>query len=274
MNPVYTNPPVDTNIRILVVDDEPQIRNTLVRALNLVGFHTEEADSGEEAIALLEMDPFDVLILDLLLPGMSGEEVMRRACHLQSDLMIIVLTGKASLESAIMAIKSQAFDYLLKPATMRDVIETVSSAVQRRREQQKDFARAVGEVLDKFQTSDSMPAAKMPILPSTRSILVTPPLKLQRTQRNVALLDKPDHKIDLTKGETEILACLMTHSDHPLSCRHIVREAWHYDIEKEEAESIIRPHISRLRQKIEDDPKNPQLIRTVRKRGYLFSSST
>ncbi len=102
-----TQPPKTQNgesPRVLVVDDEPTIRKPLVRALELTGYQAVGAASGKEALALLEQVSYDVMLLDMKMPEMDGMQVMDRARQLQPDLLIFILTGHATLESAIAAV--------------------------------------------------------------------------------------------------------------------------------------------------------------------------
>ena len=114
-----------TNVKLLVVDDEPHIRAPLVRALSLIGYDVGEAASGREALALLEQSTYDLMILDILMPDLNGIEVMQRAHRKWPELLIIVLTGNASLESAIVALRSEVFVHSHDLAGHGDPIETI-----------------------------------------------------------------------------------------------------------------------------------------------------
>jgi DNA-binding response OmpR family regulator len=89
----------------------------------------------------------------------------------------------------------------------------------------------------------------------------------------VIIGNEPERSIDLSKGETAVLMSMMQNADQTLSCEQLVWMAWGYKADRIEAKSVIRPYIFRLRNKLEDNPKNPRLIRTVRKRGYKFVST-
>lgn len=121
--------------RLLIVDDEPRIRAMLERALNLMGYQAEATGSGSEALTLLAGMPFDLMVLDLHLPGMDGLEVMRRARQRHPDLQIIILTGHPTLESANAAVNLHAADYLIKPASVREIAGAIQQALQRRAKQ-------------------------------------------------------------------------------------------------------------------------------------------
>ena len=258
--------------KILVVDDEQPIRESIARALNLLGYQAQEASSGREALNMLETK-FDVLVLDMRMPEMDGVEVMRRARQTCPDLLILVLTGHATLESAIAAVKSSATDYLLKPASVRDIAATISTALQARAEQlrQKRVLHMVGEMMETLRQAETPPSASLPAETSAARFLRAGALTLDRQKRLTVVSGEPPRTAELTEGEALILAPLMEHPDRVFSCRQLARAAWDYDLDEQEAQSLVRPHIFRLRHKIETDPENPHLIRTVRGRGYLLA---
>lgn len=259
--------------RLLIVDDETGIRSTLVRALSLLGYAVEGADCGQEALALLERTTFDLMVLDMQMPGMDGVEVMRRARGLQPELLIIVLTGHASIENAIAAVKLEAVDYLRKPAGIREIADTVAQVLERqaKQRQQRRLENVIVQALEAlYQTEtpsySSPPPAEIP----ERRVHVCP-LTLDCLKQEITVEGTPPQTVALTEGETVILSSLMTRPNQVLSCRELVRLARGQDIEETEAQSIVRPHISRLRRKIEAIIKTPRLICNVRKRGYYFA---
>ena len=140
-----------TAARLLIVDDETHIRASLTKSLSLVGYSVEEASSGEEALALLERQSFDLMLLDMVMPGIRGMETLRQARQLQPDLSIIILTGNATLETAIAALRSEVTDYLLKPAGIHEIIDAVTRALQKQAAQaQKAYlADVLRQVMDK-----------------------------------------------------------------------------------------------------------------------------
>ncbi len=275
MNMTFSDLKRDTGGRLLIVDDEPLVRSMLVQAFSLLGYYTEEASVGEEVLALLKTRVYDVMILDLGLPDLNGVEVMRKACRIQPDLLTIVLTGNATLESAVAAIKLDAIDYLYKPVRINDVVMAVINALQKREEFREQFAQLVSEALDELHNpnvlSNSLPPDSD--TPSTHPVIIVPPLQVDRANHLVRLTDDPDHTVDLTRGETAVLGSLMLYHDRPLSCQQLTRISWGYELGKEDAGSLIRPYIFRLRHKLETTPKHPHLILTIRRRGYQFASS-
>jgi DNA-binding response OmpR family regulator len=263
-----TTPPMP-DARLLVVDDELNVRSALARALSLGGYRADQAGSGLQALRLLEQTPYDLMLLDIRMPEIDGIEVMQRARQLRPEILIIVLTGHASLESAIAALKSQAHDYLLKPVSVHDVVAAVTSALQKRAQmlRRQHLLDIMDQTLEALRDSD-LPEQPRPRLERfVRAGLVT-----LDTERRIAVIGGASPvTIELTESETSILACLMERPQEVIANREIARLALGYDVTEVEAQNIIRPHIFRLRAKLEVDPKDPQLVCTVRGRGYTFA---
>jgi DNA-binding response OmpR family regulator len=261
--------------RILVVEDEPSTRYLTREALSSVGYQVDDAASGEEAIEKLRSSSYDVMLLDLRMPGMDGTEVLRRVQESYPDLSVIVLTAYATVDSAILAVKAGAADYLRKPSSLRDIESAVSRALQRKREQlrRQHLIGVIAGALEALQSED----ARTPVASDRDSerFLQHGAITLDRQRRLVAVAmtgDAGGHGAELTEAETALLACLMQSPDTPLPCRELARDALGYNVEDLEAEDIVRPHISRLRRKLDPDRSHPSLIRTVRGKGYLLSS--
>ncbi len=262
--------------RLLIVDDEPHIRAPLARGLGLLGFRVKEAGSGREALMHLKRAACDVMVLDMLMPGMDGVEVMQRARQMHPDLAIVVLTGHPAIESAIAAVKTEAADYLLKPASVHDIAEAVTRALQKRQEQKQgqeqlqELVQGLNQALNTMRQT----AVPLPLAPASREpVLHVTPLTLDRRQRVVIVEENgnPPRSIQLTVGEVAVLAVLMTYPDQVVPYRELVRLAWDYPMGEHEAQAMIRPYIFRLRQKLEANPKRPCLVRNVRGSGYMLA---
>jgi DNA-binding response OmpR family regulator len=271
----------DSAARLLVVDDEPQIRSALVRGLGLMGYVVEEAGSGHEALALLKRAPCDAMVLDMFMPGMDGVEVMRRARRMYPDLAIIVLTGRPALESAIAAVKSEVADYLLKPASVHEIADAVTRALQKRQErmqnqqQLQELVQGLNQAMNTMREAVAQAPDLPPVAPTSREpVLHVPPLTLDRRQRLAVIDGDPPRSVQLTVGEVAVLAVLMSYHDQVVPYRELVRLAWDYLMSEREAQAMIRPYIFRLRQKLEANPQRPCLVRNVRGSGYLLDCTS
>jgi len=266
--------------RILVVDDEPTTRRAVARALGLSGYEAEAAASGTQALELLAARPYDLMLLDLRMPGMDGVEVMARVQERYPNLLIIVFTAHATVHSAIEAVRVGAVDYLLKPSTIHDIEAAVARALERQRERlrRQHLIQIMAEALAALQAEDALQSAA-PQFAGER-FLRSGPVSFDRVKRLVVVAgsDGPDDEavpsLDavLTEYEAVLLAFLMERPDRPFSCRELAR-ALGYAVDEHEAQDIVRPHISRLRKKIEVDPSRPRWVRTLRGQGYLFSTA-
>ena len=122
-----------TKARILVVDDEDRFRQTLCRVLEKSGHTVDEAPDGMTAVRKLEGGGFDVVVLDLKMPGMSGEDTFRMIRQRNIDVEVICLTGHVSVPDATKLLQRGAFDYLLKPASVPEILECVNRAAESKR---------------------------------------------------------------------------------------------------------------------------------------------
>jgi DNA-binding response OmpR family regulator len=254
---------------ILVVDDERAMRESLQEILEQEGFQVSQADSGEMALQLLKQMPIDLMLLDLKMKNLDGLQVTEAAKQFTPDTVIVMLTAHGTLESAIAAMRRGAFDYLLKPATVGDIIASVQRGLSHRAQmlRQRDLVSLMQRAIVELQ-----PPPGADVLPSG----MERHLKLRGInldlQRHIAVAN--DHLLDLTVTEFKMLAYLMEHPDQVISPCELVAAVQGYDADEYEARAIVRVHIRRLRQKIEPDPDEPIFILNVRGVGYLFAAST
>jgi DNA-binding response OmpR family regulator len=272
--------PADRPAHLLVVDDEAHIREGLKWALTLAGYYVKEADSGNAALELLAAEPFDLIILDMAMPGLDGVETMRRARQICPDLLIVILTGHATLESAIAAVKADATDYLLKPASIHDVQKVVANALHGRagRLRQRQLVELIGQAVDEIRQQE--PAQQPPVAKpasreteAPRTLWQAGSLTLDCSRRVAVVAGDPPRTVELSAGEEGVLRCLLQHPGQVRSCRQIVYAGWGYDLSEPEAASMVRSYIHRLRLKLEQDPNEPCRIRTVRGGGYYWDTS-
>ena len=130
------------NIRVLVVDDEEEFVSTLAERLELRGFSVHTAHSGEEALAELEETSADVVVLDVLMPGMDGIDTLREMKNSWPLMEVVMLTGHATVESAIEGMKLGAYDYLMKPTQTDELVEKIQKAHARKAEHEERIRQA------------------------------------------------------------------------------------------------------------------------------------
>ena len=251
---------------ILVVDDEDSLRYTLIGLFQRMGYRAAGAASGEEALEHIARQTFDVVLLDLKMPGMDGTEVLKAARPLAPDTVFIILTAYGTLESAIVAIRHGAFDYLLKPSPIGEIVRAVEAglAERRRRLGQEDPVTLLERALVGLKAAARQPESP----PPTDRFLQAPGLTVDTLRRLVVAEGEP---VKLTPTEFEILTYLMRHRDRVVSPRELAAHLRGCDLEEHEARTLLRSHVHRLRRKLERDPSCPRWIHTVRGSGYLFS---
>ena len=253
--------------RILIVDDEASIRLTLSTLLKRAGHEVTSAENGEEAVSILERQSFDLLLVDLKMPGMDGMQVVAAARQRQPDIAIIVLTGHGSLETAIDGLHQGVFDYLLKTTEPARVIERVDAGLAARTQQlrQRTLLDVVGSAVQELRGT---PTASDTSGPSTERALIVGALQLDSWRQSATLAGRA---LPLTPTEFRVLLCLAQRAGAMIPYADLVRCAQGYDADELEAGELIKPHIHHLRQKLEPDPSAPRYILNVRGKGYLLS---
>jgi DNA-binding response OmpR family regulator len=281
-------PPPIPQARILVVEDEAMTRKAIVRALNLLGYRADAAGSGNEALETLRTLSYDVMLLDLRMPGIDGVEVMRRVRDSHPNLQVIVFTAYATVESAIEALRAGAVEYLLKPCSIPEIEDAIRRALERRQEhlRREHLLQVMSGALDALQAETEPERHTFPS--QEDRFLQYGPVALDLEKRLVIVqgtgdsssdvdpglpLDAQSHHGELTANEQALLAYLMRHPETVHSPRELASGALGYDLGDQEAGDIVRPHISRLRKKIEPNPAQPRIIVTVRGKGYMLSPS-
>jgi len=254
---------------ILIVDDEPGIRLILERALRRQGHVTETAVDGRSALQLLIHKSYDLILLDLHLGDLDGLSLLKAAREQDEDVVVIILTGQGSLQSAVEALRLGAFDYLFKPALPEAIRQRVQEGLQHR--QRALRRRQILAQIDMLrQTLVQLDQTAGPVAPNMDNgrFLRSGPLVIDRYHR-AATLD--DNLLDLTTAEFDILVCLIESAPEPLSAQQILNRALGYDSDRFDPGDTAKWHIHHLRRKIEPDPKRPTYIKTVRYKGYLWA---
>ncbi len=277
---------------ILVVDDESAIRYSITKTLQRVGYQVDSASSGEEALQKMQQQPFDVILTDIRMPGISGVDLLSKVKEQAPDAIVILLTGYASLDTAVESLRLGAHDYLIKPSSSQDIRESVSRGIERahnlkRRRALLDAIQNNVEELSHVsdttaraaapqQAATAMPASAGPSSSASGGTpIATPvntmtlgPLTIFPGRYQIAVGEQP---IDLTPTEFDLLLYLAVHRGRVVPCHELVREVRGYAIDEPEAREVIRPHISNLRRKLKQAGQNPNLIVNVRGIGYRLA---
>jgi DNA-binding response OmpR family regulator len=254
--------------RILVVDDEAVMRATLEEILGGAGYEVTTAANGEAALAELKSTPADLMLLDLRMDGLDGLQVIEAASQIAPDTVVVMLTAHGTLESAISAMRRGAFDYLLKPCQVPEILAAVQRGLAHRAQKlrQRDLVTLMQKAIGELQVRGAATAETA----APERFIQSRGISLD-LQRHVATVRS--QLLDLTLTEFKLLAYLMQHPDQVVSPRELVSAVQGYEADEYEARAIVRVHIRRLRQKLETDPANPEYILNVRGVGYVFASA-
>lgn len=229
------------NNKILVVDDEPDIVDLLSYNLKKDGFRVTTASDGEQALNKIRKDKFDLVVLDLMLPGIQGVELCRiiRNDPKTADTPIIMLTAKGEEVDRVIGLESGADDYMTKPFSSRELIARIKSVLRRTGEKATtEKAISIGKLLINLETHG---------------------------------VTKGKTPLELSATEFKLLVYLVERKGKVFSREQLVDAVW-------KGEAFIEPrtvdvHIRRLRTQIEDDPSNPAYIRTRRGVGYYVDAA-
>jgi DNA-binding response OmpR family regulator len=221
--------------RILVVDDEPAIRDSVSYALDREGFDVHAVADGEAALEAARKDVYDLVVLDLMLPRLSGIDVCR-VLRRESDVPLIMLTAKGSELDRVLGLELGADDYVTKPFSMAELVSRIRAILRRRELDRAANARPVRRVGS---------------------------LELNLTRHQVTL-DGRD--VDLTPSEFKLLALLAEEPERVFTRREIMQELWQSTYVGDERACDI--HVSNLRRKLERDSDRPERVVTVRGVGY------
>jgi len=267
------NTPTDSTLlngaRLLIVDDERTTRLSLSEIFTLRGANVMMAADGQEALNRLRESSVDLIVLDLKMPGMSGLQVAEEAQRISPGTVIILLTAHASVDSAIGALRQGVFDYILKPAQPRTIVEVVERALVKRQEylRRQSLVGLMEQTVSALRGGEPQPLGERPALAAPSGSVQVGPIGVDLQRREAQVSGQP---LVLTPTEFDTLAYLVQHADRVVSCRELVRAVHGYDTTEHEARPIMRVHIHRLRQKIEPDPERPERLLTVRAAGYML----
>lgn len=257
---------MNSRAHILVVDDEPAIRFFLGKELAQAGYEVLTAAGGEQALALLQEQPVDLILLDLVMQGMGGLQVMVEVERQPLPPVIIVLTANASLDSAIEAMRRGGHDYLLKPCRTEELLASVDQGLVRRRKalQQQELLHQIEISARQLRVG---PPPEVAELTSRPRFLQARGLLLDREQNVVTCHGQPLH---LTPSEFRLLQCLMERADQIVPYVELMRVLHGTESEKWEARQALSTHLWNLRTKIGNAAGKDPYLENVRGQGYRF----
>lgn len=224
--------------RVLVVEDEESLLFTLAHSLKREGYTVVTASRGDDGLRLAREQKPDLILLDVMLPGIDGIQVCRMLRR-DSDVPIIMLTALGGESDRVAGLDTGADDYIAKPFGMRELMARVRALLRR------SGARA-------------QPEAEPPVV-------ISGDLQVDRDRREVV---RGGEVLRMKPKEFELLLFFLQHPGRVFSREQILNEVWGHDFDG--GHRTVDVHIRWLRQKVEDDPSNPLRIRTIRGSGYLF----
>ena len=225
--------------RILTVEDDSAIRRGIVDALLFAGYEVAEAGDGAVALGLASRRPYDLVLLDLILPGGDGLDVLREIRRVQPSQPVIILTARGDEDDRVRGLRLGADDYVVKPFSVRELLARVEATLRRAPERPREVA-------------------DIPIPGGT--------VHLARAE---ARFDDGS-RCELSEREVELLRYLAAHPGRTVSRDELLRWVWQIE-PRGVSTRTIDMHVTRLREKLRDDPSSPQIVLTVRGKGYLFA---
>jgi len=222
---------------ILIVDDDASVRRAVHITLRTLGFGTSEASGGEEALLLARAMPFDVVLLDINMPGLDGLETCRQLRRLLPRVAILMLTVRDNEEDKVSALEAGADDYVTKPFHIRELTARIRASIRR------------VQVLEDNQNA-TIRIGDIELDPARREV------------------NKSGHVVHLTPKEFDLLHYLMAHADLPITHGRLLQAVWGPEYGQEV--EYLRTFVRQLRKKIEDDSSTPKYLLTDMKIGYRF----
>jgi two-component system response regulator MprA len=218
---------------VLVVDDDPRVREALGRALALKGFEVRLADGGEAGLTAVALQAPDVVVLDVLMPGLDGLEVCRRLRDAGERIPVLLLTARDAVADRVIGLESGADDYLVKPFALDELVARLRALLRR-----------AG--------------------PGERDVLRFADVELDRGTHEVRRGGRP---VSLTLTEFELLAAFLAHPRRVLTRSVLFERVWGYDLGY--SSNALAVYVSTLRRKLEEGGE-PRLLHTVRGVGYML----
>lgn len=254
-----TSPPVassdDDNpgkAQLLIVDDDPLVRRILVTRLPMAGYEVTVAEDGKQAVECFEACQPDLVVLDIMLPKLDGFAVCRRL-RAESNVPIIFLSALHSTNERIAGLELGADDYLPKPFSPRELEMRIAA------------------ILNRQPSTGALPVSASPVPPNHRGIIKTTNLVIDTIRRQVT---RDGLRLSLTYTEFSLLELLFEEPGEVVPRTTILEKLWGYPAQGAANLRVVDVYVARLRSKLEPDPRNPELILTVRGTGYAAQGRT
>ena len=231
----------NSSIHMLVVDDEEMMRNLLMMSLQRLGYKVTAVDNGLTALDLFEKNQYDLILLDVMMPGMDGFAVCTEL-RKRSDVPVIMLTALNRPDDIVWGLELGADNYITKPFTFKEIEARIRAILRR-------VARA-NERHNAF------------------NIMQHGDLRIDNDMKEVSI---NGDQIQLTRTEYHLLHYLMSHAGQPVSKNNLLQDVWGY--ESADSSNLVELAIRRLRKKIEEDPSQPERLVTVRGAGYKLCAA-
>ncbi|MHC1772613.1 MAG: response regulator transcription factor [Flexilinea sp.] len=226
--------------KILIVDDDVLLRRSLAFNFEKSGFQANTAENAEDALAIIQIDQPDLILLDIGLPGMDGLDAIANIHQIKS-IPVIFLTARRSGSDQIMGLNAGADDYIMKPFDFEVLLARVKAVLRRR---------------------------ESVVSQHTEGTIQTGDLFIDFSQHSAKLADR---LLDLSPKEFDLLTALALEADHIISTDNLLKRVWGAEYTGEP--QVLYVHIRWLRGKVEEDPDHPKRILTIRSVGYKFISS-
>lgn len=258
--------------RILIIDDEAPLRQTLARILQRAGYEVTTAESGEMGLAILSNAAFDLVYMDIRMPGMAGLDALKVIHASQPNLPVILFTAQPDMQSAVDALRLGAMDYLLKPLQPEVLIERTRVALarqekERRKREIQSQIESLQNELRGLESEESTSPSEIPATLNEERFLSRGKLTLDLHTRRVTIGKRV---VSLPPTAFDYLLALARHAPNVVDYQTLAAEAQGYEVGTREAQELAKWHIHHIRRAIEADAQNPTFIINVRGVGYRF----
>ncbi|MDZ7845101.1 MAG: response regulator transcription factor [Anaerolineales bacterium] len=252
--------------KILIVDDEKAVRESLEEILKLEDYQVEIASSGEKALELINENDYALVLLDLKMSGIDGVEVMKQISRYAPETKVIILTGHGTLESAIEALRTGAEDYMLKPFEASTILDSIGRALSKNA-QKKRKELLIEQLESSLDQLKDVEGITTPEMPSRRVITLPQGIMVDLERREMW---RGGERAHLTPTEGKLLSVFLENRGRVMSHKEIVFLVQGYETSEWEAPEVLRPMISRLRKKLATFPDVEEWVENVRGTGYVF----